>query len=430
MLNLQEEKKKILGGISIRNLFLYVLTGVFAGLVVSLFKKGIGIFAGLAFEFLKDSNRSFIGWATFLAAFLVLGTLIYLLTKKDQNTRGSGIPTIYGLIDEKCQVNWKITLPLRFITSIMTVGSGLSLGREGPSVQLGGLVGEAFSSLAKEKKDKKYFLGSGAGAGLAVAFNAPISGILFAIEEMFKKTDRKIFLSSALTVFSAVVFSNLVFGKHYVLKELPRMTGLSNSFYGYVLLFAILAGLSGVFFNFVVIGAKDVFKKIKINSFIKFLLPFLITGIIILADSRLFAAGENLIALPLEDNFSLATLIAFYFLKIFLLAICFGVSVPGGSLVPLVVIGALLGNIFGSFLASLGIIGNEMIIVFTVLGICGHFSAIVRSPITAVILMVEMTAGGFEYLLELGIVSLIAYLIAEFMNSKPFYEDLYERMFK
>lgn len=415
--------------IKIQKLFIYFVTGIICGFVISMYKLGIHKMSDIMTKILKYCSKSYLGYLIFLILFVLIATLIYFMNNFDSMIKGSGIPSIYGLIDEKIKFNWKKTLPCKFIASVITVGSGLTLGREGPSVQIGGLVGQAVHSLTKgQKEDKKYFIGSSAGAGLAVAFNAPITGMLFAIEEIYKKTNRKVFLSSAITVFSAILCSDLILGNKPTLHNIPKIAPLGLNIYIYLIILGLLSGLSGALFNTMIISSKTLYKKIKVHSYIKFLFPFVITAIILLIDSRLFGAGEHLFYLALNENASIATLAFFYISKFFLLFIVFGADVPGGSLVPLLVLGSLLGNLYASILYHFGIIDVNLIFVFSMIGMCGHFSAIVRSPITAIILVLEMTGGSFDYLLAIAIVSLIAYVLAEGLGIKSFYEDLYDRM--
>ena len=119
-----------------------------------------------------------------------------------------------------------------------------------------------------------------------------------------------------------------------------------------------------------------------------------------------------------------------YFAKILLLSLAFGMGLSGGSLVPLLAIGAILGNIYATALFDMGLIPAERIFAISLIAMAGHFSAIVRTPIAAIILIVEMTGGAFSNILGLALVSFIAYLVAEIFKSKPFYEDLYERLLK
>lgn len=408
----------------------FVLTGIVVGLVIGTFKKSIHFLSTIMIDIFSKANGN-IGIHVIIAClFILIGTFIYYLSRKDPNINGSGIPIIYGMLDDKFKVCSEKTLIRKFIASVITIGSGLTLGREGPSVQIGGLVGDIVHKRTKSKEDKRYFIGSAAGAGIAVAFNAPIAGVLFTIEEIFKKTDRKVFLSTAITIFTAVITSDIVFGNHPALVDVPAFKVMNLSMIGILAVLGIIVGLSGVFFNYCVIGSKDAFKKIKINPYIKYIIPFLVTAVVLMMDINLFASSEEFIFLARTGNVGLEKLIFFYFMKIFLLSLAFGVGVPGGSLVPLLVIGSLVGNIVATSLVMLGLLNPSYIFVFSILGMCGHFSAIVRAPITAIILVVEMTGGAFDYLLGISVVSLVAYSVAELCKSKPFYEHLYELMIR
>lgn len=408
----------------------FVLTGIIVGLAIGFFKKAIGFVSSRMIELISEVKDRPIYALGIIILFIIIGTFIYFLSKRDPNINGSGIPIIYGMLDDEFIVDSPRTLIRKFIASTLAIGSGLTLGREGPSVQIGGLIGDIVHKSSKSKEDKRYFIGSAAGAGIAVAFNAPMAGMLFTVEEIFKKTDRKVFLSTAITIFTAIITADIAFGNHPALLDVPNFEVMHLSMIGILIVLGIFVGLSGVFFNFCVIGSKGVFKKIKINPYIKYLIPFVVTAIVLMIDIDLFASSEDFIFLATKGQTSLFKLIIFYFMKIFLLSLAFGVGVPGGSLVPLLVIGSLVGNIVATSLVMAGLLDPSFIFVFSILGMCGHFSAIVRAPITAIILVLEMTGGAFEYLLGIAIVSLVAYSIAEICQSKPFYEHLYELMLK
>lgn len=408
----------------------FILSGIVVGLVIGIFKKAIHLLSDKMIDLFTLAHDKPIYIIFIIILFALIGTFIYFLSNKDPYINGSGIPVIYGMLDNKFQVKSEGTLIRKFIASIVTIGSGLTLGREGPSVQIGGLVGDIIHQRTKAKEDRRYFIGSSAGAGIAVAFNAPISGLLFTVEEIFKKTDRKVFLSTAITVFSAVITADIFFGNSPALVDVPKFEIMHLSMIGMLVVLGIFVGLSGVLFNYCIIGSKGFFTKFKINPYIKYLLPFIITALVLVIDLDLFSSSESFIYLPLRGNASLLRLIFLYLAKIALLALAFGMSIPGGSLVPLLVIGSLLGNIIATSLAMGGLLDPSYILVFSILAMCGHFSAIVRTPITAIILVLEMTGGAFDYLLGISIVSLIAYGVAELCKSKPFYEHLYELMLK
>lgn len=411
--------------ISFKCLPAFIILGVVTGLLIGIFKKLIGFLAGFMDGFLATGKTD--DKLLFLGLLILIGLLTYFILSKDKNTKGSGIPVMTGMMEGTIAVSSEKTIIGKFIASVLTIGSGLTVGREGPSVQLGGLAGDIVGKFFPNV-DRNLFIGSAAASGFAVAFNAPVASLIFAVEEIFRTHNFSTFLSSALTIIAATVTSGLVFGDYPSLENIPTFGNIDQKSLWLFVILGILAGLSGVLFNKVVIGSKSLYKKIAMPEIIKYLAPFAITGLILLMDPRLFASGEELIYLPSEGNADLATLIYMYGAKILLLALAFGIGLSGGSLVPLLAIGAILGNIYGTVLADLGLIPLEMVYAISLIAMAGHFSAIVRTPITAIILILEMTGGAFSNILVLAVVSFVAYLVAEMFKSKPFYEDLYERL--
>ena len=411
--------------ISFKELPAFIILGIVTGLLIGTFKKLIGLVSGFMMGFLSaGTGRDKI---IFIILFILIGLITFIILKRDKNTKGSGIPVMAGMMEGTIDVESEKTIVGKFIASVLTIGSGLTVGREGPSVQLGGLAGDIVGKYFP-KTDRRYFIGSAASSGFAVAFNAPVAALIFNVEEIFRTHNFTTFLTSAVTIISATVTSGIIFGDFPSLENIPVFDSFSQKSLWMIIILGILTGLSGVLFNKVVIGSKDVYKKIHLPEIVKYLAPFLITGLVLLFDHRLFASGEELIYLPSMGNVGIGTLIYMYIAKILLLALAFGMGLSGGSLVPLLAIGAILGNIYGTILADLGLIGTEMIFAISLIAMAGHFSAIVRTPITAIILILEMTGGAFSNILALAVVSFVAYLIAEIMKSKPFYEDLYDRL--
>lgn len=411
--------------ISFKELPAFVILGIIVGLLIGAFKRLIGLVSGFMDGYLRSGQS--LDKIIFMALIIFIGLITYFILKRDKNTKGSGIPVMTGMLEGEFEVNSEKTIVSKFIASVLTIGSGLTVGREGPSVQLGGLAGDIVGKFFP-KTDRKLFIGSAASSGFAVAFNAPVAALIFDVEEIFRTHNFNTFLTSAVTIISATVISGIVFGDFPSLEAIPVFDNIKITSLWLIFILGIITGLSGVLFNKLVIGSKDIYKKIKIPEVIKYLAPFIITGLVLLLDPRLFASGEELIYLPSLGNVGIASLVYMYVAKILLLALSFGIGLSGGSLVPLLAIGAILGNIYGTILVDLGLIPVEMVFAISLIAMAGHFSAIVRTPITAIILILEMTGGAFSNILALAVVSFVAYLIAELFKSEPFYEDLYERL--
>ncbi|WP_296115182.1 chloride channel protein [uncultured Anaerococcus sp.] len=411
--------------ISFKSLPAFVILGIIIGLIIGTFKKLIALFSVFMKSFLDSGTGK--DKLIFMVLILLIGLVTYFILKTDENTKGSGIPVMVGMMDGTIDVKSEKTIVTKFIASILTIGSGLTVGREGPSVHLGGLAGDIASKFFPQT-DRSLFIGSAASSGFAVAFNSPVAALIFNVEEIFRNHNFNTFLTSAVTIISATISSGLIFGDYPSLGEIPRLTNISQESLWIILILGLLTGLSGVLFNTVVIRSKDIYKKIRLPEFVKYIIPFVLTGLILLIDQRLFASGEELIFLPTMGNEGLFSLIYIYLAKILLLSFAFGAGLSGGSLVPLLSIGAILGNIYATILAELGIIPIDMIYAISLITMAGHFSAIVRTPLTAIILVLEITGGAFTNILALALVSLMAYLVAEMCKSKPFYEDLYDRL--
>lgn len=411
--------------ISFKSLPAFIILGIITGLLIGIFKKIIGIISSFMDGFLTSGENQ--DKLIFMALITAIGLITYFILKKDKNTKGSGIPVMSGMMEGTIKVDSEKTIVGKFIASVLTIGSGLTVGREGPSVHLGGLAGDIVGKFFP-KVDRNLFIGSAASSGFAVAFNAPVASMIFAVEEIFRTHSFNTFLSSAVTIISATITSGLVFGDFPSLENIQSFANFSQSSLWLIVILGILTGFSGVLFNKVVIGSKDLYKKIHLPEIVKYIAPFILTGLVLIIDPRLFASGEELIYLPSMGNEGIKTLIYMYVAKILLLSLAFGIGLSGGSLVPLLAIGAILGNIYGTILSNLGLIPVDMIFAISLIAMGGHFSAIVRTPLTAIILILEMTGGAFSNILALAVVSFVAYLVAEIMKSKPFYEDLYERL--
>jgi len=411
--------------ISFKELPAFVILGIIVGLLIGAFKRIIGLVSGFMDGYLKSGQS--LDKIIFMALIIFIGLITYFILKRDKNSKGSGIPVMTGMLEGEFEVNSEKTIVSKFIASVLTIGSGLTVGREGPSVQLGGLAGDIVGKFFP-KTDRKLFIGSAASSGFAVAFNAPVAALIFDVEEIFRTHNFNTFITSAITIVSAEITAGLVFGDFPSLEGIPIFDNIKITSLWMIFILGIITGLSGVLFNKLVIGSKDVYKKIKVPGLVKYLAPFILTGLVLLMDPRLFASGEELIYLPALGTNKLSSLVYMYLAKILLLSLAFGVGLSGGSLVPLLAIGAILGNIYGTILVDFGLVPVSMVYAISLISMAGHFSAIVRTPLTAIILILEMTGGAFSNILALAVVSFVAYLIAELFKSEPFYEDLYDRL--
>ncbi|MCX9560342.1 H(+)/Cl(-) exchange transporter ClcA, partial [Vibrio cholerae] len=258
-------------------LFLSLLVGILAGLVGTYFEQAVHLVSETRTDWLKSEIGSFL--PLWLAAFLISAFLAFigyfLVHRFAPEAAGSGIPEIEGAMDGMRPVRWWRVLPVKFFSGMGALGSGMVLGREGPTVQMGGAVGRMISDIFRVKnEDTRYsLLAAGAAGGLAAAFNAPLAGIMFVIEEM--RPQFRYTLISVRAVIISAVAANIVFrvinGQDAVI-TMPQYDAPELSTLGLFLLLGALFGVFGVLFNYLITLAQDLFVKFHRNDRKRYLL--------------------------------------------------------------------------------------------------------------------------------------------------------------
>lgn len=358
---------------------------------------------------------------------IVLGYIVAKQVKKEPMISGSGIPQVEGILTRRLKMNWFSVLLNKFTGGLICLGAGLSVGREGPSVQMGACIGEGIAKkLNKLESEEKYLITSGASAGLSAAFNAPLSGVMFALEEAHKNFSPLVLLSAMIASLTADFISKQFFGLIPSL-HFEKLISLPLKYYWVLIILGIVIGVSGVIFNSGILKTQSIFKKSSLSTEVKIIIPFIITGIVGLISPILLGGGHELIMSLKDSNFTIITLLTFILVKFIFTFISFGSGVPGGIFFPLLTLGALVGNLVGLMSVLYLGVPSEYLVNFIVLAMAGHFAAIVKAPITAIILISEMT-GSLEHLLALCIVVLVAQLTSDLLKSNPIYESLLERL--
>ncbi|WP_051261131.1 H(+)/Cl(-) exchange transporter ClcA [Desulfovibrio inopinatus] len=366
--------------------------------------------------------------STVLCALMV--TLAFTLTKRfAPEASGSGVQEIEGALEYIRPLRWRKVLPIKFIGGVLSLGSGMVLGREGPTIQLGGNLGEMISEMFGLDKDNAHILiASGAGAGLGAAFNAPLAGILFVVEEMRPQFHYN-FLSVQCVV-AACAAADIVLRMFTGQEADMAMTHFAAPSLGSLALFAIFGGMFGIFgyvFNFLLVRTLDAFDFIRARAAIAFRMA--IGGMIgFLAWAMVDIVGGGYAVIPKVLNFEYTpNMLLFLFAARFLATmICYGSGAPGGIFAPMLALGTLFGMWFGHYATTYfpNIVAHAEI--FTVAGMGALFAATVRAPLTGIILVVEMTMN-YALILPLIVTCMAASVISEGLGGKPVYSILLER---
>lgn len=416
-------------------LVLSAIVGIFAGLVGTLFEMGLHWVTEQRTEWLRASiSHALPLW---LAAVLISGFLAmigyYLVHRFAPESAGSGIPEIEGALDDMRPVRWWRVLPVKFFGGLGALGSGMVLGREGPTIQMGGNVGRMVCDIfrLKDKEGQHTLVASGAAGGLAAAFNAPLAGVMFVVEEM--RPQFRYNLISIKAVIISTIMANVVFrmfrGQDAVISTPSYSAAPLESLWLFLVL-GLLFGMFGVLFNHLVIRSIETFHKIHRFERKRFVILGTTIGaffgLALLYVPEVSGSGIFLIPAVTNGLYGLDILLVFFAIRLLATLVCFGSGAPGGVFAPMLAMGTLFGTFFGMVAAQAM---PDLYLdpgMFAVAGMGALFAATVRAPITGILLVIEMT-HNYDLILPLLITTLGATMIAQMMGGKPLYSQLLKR---
>ncbi|NLF51987.1 MAG: H(+)/Cl(-) exchange transporter ClcA [Leptolinea sp.] len=405
------------------------LVGAIAGLVALLFRIALVS---------ADSWRSALGmWAyqhpgygwliMALCTLIGAGVSVAITRKFAPDAAGSGIPHLEAVLYRFRKLDAKRVLPVKFFGGILAIGTGMALGREGPTVQMGGSVGDLVARLLKvSDRERLTLISAGAGAGLAAAFNAPLSGLIFVLEEVRRDFQPIVFGAAFIAAVIADIVARMGSGQFPVFSvpayPVPPLSSLP--------VFAVLgitAGLLGVLFNKVLLFSLNTYGRIP--SRYRIPAAAITGGLIGLAgwfSPILIGSGHTLAETAMQGELALGIIPIFFILRFALTSASYGTGAPGGIFAPLLVLGSLIGLGIGQVAHILMPDVVPIPAAFAVVGMAAYFTAIVRAPLTGVMLIIEMT-GNYSQMLPLLVSCFCAYIVAEGLKDLPIYEALLER---
>lgn len=405
-----------------------IIVGLISGLLVVLYRFVLEKLGILTKEIYYRQTQNIWYIPIWVLVLVCIGLILGKMIKNEPMISGSGIPQVEGVLIKKLSMNWWKVIICKFIGGSLALFGGLSLGREGPSVQLGAAVGQGFSRIFKRiKLEEKYLITSGASAGLAAAFNAPLAGVIFALEEVHKNFSPIVLTSAMAAAVTADFVSKEFFGLSPVFK-FDKISQMPLNYYIYIIILGIIIGCFGVLFNKVLLGTQNLYKKQNWLS-IEFrpIVPLMFAAILGLFLPQVLGGGHELVISMVKENLAIQVILVLLVVKFLFTMVSFGSGVPGGIFLPLLVIGALTGELYGHILIKFLNFDPQYINAIVILSMAGYFTAIVKAPITGAVLITEMT-GSFSHLLSLSIVCIIAYVVSDALGSKPIYEALLERI--
>ena len=368
-------------------------------------------------------------WGTvgLFAILLVLGFAAGKLTDSEPLIKGGGIPQVEGQLLGYFSPKWFRVLIKKFIGGAICMVGGLSLGRKGPSIQLGAMSAQGIcAGLHRPREEQKYLIVCGACAGLAAAFNAPLAGVMFALEEMHKNFSVRALLPSMAAAITADIVSKQFFGIAPTL-NFDIAAQLPMKYYILYLGIGILTGVLGAGYNKILLFTQKLYSKTGLPVWARIMIPFACAGILGLFMPEVLGSGHSIMASLTHGEYTLKLMILLLIVKFAFSMICFCSGAPGGIFFPLLVLGSLVGCIFGKLAVLTVGLPESYLLNFMLLGMAGMFSAAVRAPLTGILLIVEMS-GSLTQLIGITVVACIACVVANLLRSRPIYESLLDNM--
>lgn len=412
------------------------IIGAITGLLGSVFMICVDAIAKYRMFFSQETIpfvNSFLMGLWYFAIAALMGFISYALVKYiAPETSGSGIPEVEGAMLGKRPVRFLRVLPVKFIGGLGALGSGMVLGREGPTVQMGANIGQMVARIfgIKDNDFKHTFLAAGAGAGLTAAFNAPLAGVLFVTEEM--RADFKFTSYSTKAVFMACISScivtRLIVGNNPIFINLTNFPSVPLGQLWLYFIFGIFLGIFGAFSNFMILGMKNLFTYF----YKKFSSSFILTGTLLAGTFGILSyvkpevanGGFAFIPEVINGIFPFWPLLLFLIIRFVASILCFSSGAPGGIFSPTLALGTICGVLFAYLINSAT---NYYFSLETcaILGMAGLFAATIRAPMTGIVLILEITAS-YNLILPLMTTCLAATFTAQSLGSKALYYSLLE----
>ncbi len=374
-----------------------------------------------------------IGWLVPVALVMTGAIVGQFFARITPRASGSGIQDVEAVWHGEHGLPGPGVIPARFIGGVISIGSGLVLGREGPSVHLGSALGSEVGRLFRlSDYERKLLYTTVGGAGLAVAFNAPVGGALFTMEEVTRSFRLRIVLITLVTTSVAVGVAR------YLEPDRPEFTvpGLATPPLPALLVYAafgLITGFLGVAYNAVVVGMLRQTDKLRVPAPARGAVIGAVIGLLLWINPLLAGGGDDVASMIVSgETLALGTILSIFVVRFFAGPLSYATGAPGGLFAPLLALGALWGTLFHLLISTVGgdaivnLVG-ESAIPFAVVGMAALFTASVRAPLTAVVLTVEMTRAA-SLTTVLFAACAAAILAATTMKAPPIYRSLKDRM--
>ncbi|MBX3457696.1 MAG: chloride channel protein [Candidatus Paracaedibacteraceae bacterium] len=421
-------------------LFTASLLGVVTAFGAYGFRELLGFFHNLLllgklslnFDPLVYDDTNFWGWGIIFVPAVCGLAVVYIVRNFAPEAKGHGVPEVLDAVFNK---NGHIRPRISFIKALassITIGSGGSVGREGPIIQIGGAVGSFFGhKLKMEPWQKMTLVAAGAGAGIAATFNTPIGGILFAVElilsEISMRTIAPVIVACTMATFVARILIGDMTAFNIPSIATPEIINNDPQYWVYLCVLGVLVGGISFIFSRSIYLFEDTFEKYFPNPYKRHFIGMLFLGFIIwnlkMSFGHFYVSGvgyETIQTILNNASFNVSFLLYLVFLKIIATSITLGSGGSGGIFSPSLFIGAAFGCFIGGMVHGVWLDCPIPTPLFAVLCMAGMIAGTTHAIITAIIMMVEMTSS-YSAVLEITCVASTAACISFIISSASIY---------
>ncbi len=349
-----------------------------------------------------------------------------LVHRVEPHAEGSGIPRVEAVADGRVRPDRFRLLPVKYVGGLLSISSGMALGREGPSVQMGASAAVIVATVTRRNlADLRVLVAAGAAAGLATAFNAPIAGGVFVLEELLKRFDPRTTIATLVASASGFVAAHLLVESRYEFDMTPIPDPRLVE-YGWILGIGVVTGLLGVLYNGAVMAALHRADASRVPKEVRAAVTGALVGLLVWFTPDLVGGGDGLTQQALYGHGALLAVAGVLALRFALGVVSYAAATPGGLFAPMLVLGSQAGLIVGLVAVHLTPHAVPSLPACALIGMAAFFAASVHAPVTGLILATEMTGNTNQLPPMLGACA-VAMLVAVALRSTSIYDRLAER---
>jgi CIC family chloride channel protein len=410
-------------------------------ILLGLLTGAVSVFFHLSLNYGDELRNHVIGFAhqqTPIGLWMLMGLAITavllsagLVIRFAPEASGSGIPHLKGVLLGYRPFRWIRVLVVKFVSTLIGGSAGLMVGREGPTVHMGGAIGQGLANTWPDHsfKDRSVLVAAGGGAGLAAAFNSPLAGLVFVLEELDTRCTSSEFFAAAIACLTSDMVCRMVLGQYPTFHMAMTVAPPLNLLIVFLPL-GIVSALLGSLFNRTLVTAQKLISQPLWSRFVWWSVLAAMVAAVGWLTPDLLGSGQEFVNGIIEGKvFTLKTIMLFFLIRFVVTIGSSSSGASGGIFMPVLVLGALLGLGVGHIIQLLFPELNVDAKLFAVVGMASYFTGVVLAPLTGIVLIIEMT-GNYTLILPLFIACFSAQIVADWLGVIPIYDALLENSVK